>query len=74
MDMKKRLKLGATGAFPDGKMNQHDEGELRFAISNANGEVRIDFGKPVRWISLSANQAKELAAVIMQHANGGVSQ
>ena len=43
MDLKDKLKLGATGAFPDGKMNKTDEGELRMAISSANGFVRIDF-------------------------------
>lgn len=74
MSLKERLKLGATGAFPEGKLNATDEGEIRMAVSSANGFVRIDFGKPIAWVSFSANQAKELAAILMQHATGGKSQ
>jgi len=39
--------LGATGAFPQGKANEHDEGELRMAVGSGDGIVRVDFGKPV---------------------------
>lgn len=74
MDLKNKLKLGATGAFPDEKMNTSDEGELRMAVSSANGLVRIDFGKPTAWIAFPVNQAKELAALLMKHASGGVQQ
>ncbi len=70
----KMLKLGATGAFPEGKLDRTDEGELRFAISSTgDGLVRVDFGKPVAWFAISPNQAKELAALLMQHAGRGVS-
>lgn len=72
-DLKKHLKLGATGAFPDGKLNATDEGELRMAVSSdGNGLVRIDFGKPVKWFALPANEAKALAALILKYAGGGV--
>ena len=74
MDLKNKLKLGATGAFPDGKLNQTDEGELRMAVSSTNGLVRIDFGKPTAWVAFSANQAKELAALLLRHATGGITQ
>ena len=74
MDLKKRLNLGATGAFPEGKLNPTDEGELRMAVSSANGLVRIDFGKPTAWVAFPANQAKELAALLMRHATEGKSQ
>jgi len=74
MDLKKRLNLGATGAFPDGRLNRTDEGEFRMAVSSGNGLVRIDFGKPTAWIAFSANEAKELAALLMKHATGGKSQ
>lgn len=71
MDLKNKLKLGATGAFPGGKLNKDDEGELKFAVSSVNGLVRVDFGKPVAWFALPANQAKEFAAILMKHAGGG---
>lgn len=68
-DLKKRLKLGATGAFPQGKLNSSDEGELRMAVSSdGRGLVRVDFGKPVAWFALPANEAKALAALLMRHA------
>ena len=74
MDLKDKLKLGATGAFPEGKLNATDEGELRMAVSSANGLVRIDFGKPIAWVAFPANQAKELAALLVRHAGGGLAQ
>jgi hypothetical protein len=74
MSLKDKLKLGATGAFPDGKLNRTDEGELRMAVSSVNGLVRIDFGKPTAWVAFPANQAKELAALLMIHAGKGRSQ
>jgi len=74
MNLKRRLNLGATGAYPDGKLNASDEGELRMAVSSANGLVRIDFGKPIEWFAMPANQAKELAALLMRHAGGGIQQ
>lgn len=67
-DFAKKLKLGATGAFPQGRINRHDEGELRMAVSNDGALVRLDFGKPVEWLGLPPNEAKELAALLMQHA------
>ena len=69
----KRLKLGATGAFPDGKLDKSDEGELRMALSMQGDYVRIDFGKPVAWFAVTKNEAKELAARLMQCAVGGDS-
>jgi hypothetical protein len=29
--------LGATGQFPDGKINRSDEGELRIAMAHKDG-------------------------------------
>jgi len=54
------LHLGKTGKFPDGKISESDDGELRFATSVINGILIIDFGEPVAWIGLDKNQAEEL--------------
>ena len=45
---------GPTGRFPEGKQNAEDEGELRVAIATdvPNNVVRMDFGKPVKWLSM----------------------
>lgn len=74
MSLKSKLNLGATGAFPDGKLNRHDQGQIRLAVSHGGGLVRLDFGKPITWLAFRPDEAKELAALILQHASGGVSQ
>jgi|HubBroStandDraft_5_1064220.scaffolds.fasta_scaffold2060319_2 hypothetical protein len=55
---------GPTDDYPDGKLNEHDEGGLMMAISVENGNVRLDFGKPVVWFALDPNSALALAAAI----------
>jgi hypothetical protein len=61
------MKLGATGKFPDDKISADDEGELTCAISSLpNGNVRIDFGKDVKWIVLSRELGFQFAREIMR--------
>jgi len=62
------MKIGATDKFPDGKLSQDDEGELRMAISNQDSLVRLDFGKAVAWMAFPKATAIELAKVLAQHA------
>jgi len=61
---------GATGRFPDGKQNADDEGELRVAIAidRPNNVVRMDFGKPVAWLSIGPHDARQLALLLLRHA------
>ena len=61
-------KLGATGQFPQGKLNPDDEGELTFAVGVENGQVAIAFGAPVAWIALGPDQALAFASSIIGHA------
>ena len=68
--MSKRQRLGKTGAFPEGKLGAHDEGELRLAVA-ANPRTRmvcIDFGTPVVWLALPPAQALELADLLTSNA------
>lgn len=61
--------LGATGRFPDGKMHPGDQGELRFAVaSDSNGNVHIDFGKDVSWLSLPPETAIQLGKLLLTKA------
>jgi hypothetical protein len=55
--------VGETGAFPYGKADATDEGELRMALAadHANAIIRIEFGKPVAWLGLPVREARELA-------------
>jgi hypothetical protein len=61
-------KLGPTGEFPLGKLNDDDEGALNIAISHENGVVRVDFGEPTAWIGLPPDLALAFAATIAKHA------
>ena len=64
------LGLGATGKFPEGKLNPSDEGELKFAVAGLpDGQgVKIEFGKPVAWLVLPQSLAIELGKLLMLKA------
>lgn len=59
----KGLPLGDTGRFPEGHLNEHDEGELNIAIAHIGPNVILRFGKPVAWIGVPARQARQMAAL-----------
>jgi hypothetical protein len=64
------LTLGATGRFPQGKYTTEDEGELQFAIAadKTAGKVLINFGKPVEWVGMDADQADGLGDLLKSKA------
>lgn len=62
------LGLGATGRFPEGQLDDHDEGEINFAVSSYQGKVILDFGKAVHWLGMDPAQARLLARSLMSHA------
>lgn len=59
---------GATGKFPDGKLDASDQGELKLKISSDDSLVRLDFGTPIAWFALPKEQAAQLALVLLQHS------
>jgi hypothetical protein len=61
-------KLGATGKFPQGKLNEDDEGELTFGIANDGKLVHVDFGKPVHWFAVGPDLALQIASNLTKHA------
>ena len=63
-------KLGATGEFPDGKVNRDDEGEVRFAVGSDTEKkiVFVDFGKVVKWVAMPPKAARELAQILLEQA------
>jgi hypothetical protein len=65
----KRL-VGATGKFPQGHLNDSDQGELRMAVGfdKLDGIVRVEFGKPVAWLGLPPPEARQLAQLLLRHA------
>lgn len=59
---------GATGRFPAGiSKRPGDQGELGIAVSapDSDGNVYIDFGKPVEWISLPQRQVVEMCLTML---------
>lgn len=63
------VKLGATGRFPGGKLTDQDEGEVQFRVGYLDGKIVLDFGQPVTWVGCSPEQAKDLARILLKHAN-----
>lgn len=61
--------VGATGQFPDGKLNAHDEGELKIAVATRDHKVVLAFGKPVAWIGMNPDDARVIAVSLMNKAN-----
>lgn len=61
--------IGATGNFPEGKLNEADEGELSMAVAIRDGKVIVDFGKPVVWFGMDAKQATGLGRLLIEKAN-----
>lgn len=64
------IKLGATGKFPEGKLDEDDEGELRLAIGGnaSTGLVEIHFGTQVQWMAIKPEQAIAMANTMIDHA------
>ena len=60
------MELGATGRFPEGKLTGTDEGEIKIAIGTSKGKVVIDFGNPTSWIGFTAEQAEQIAQILLE--------
>lgn len=60
--------LGATGQFPDGKLTEKDEGELRLAIAAVDGKVVMTFGTPVAWVGMDPDQAQIVGEAFLKKA------
>ena len=69
-ELRRKHGLGATGAYPQGRLGPHDQGEIKCAIAAdpTVGRVRIEFGKPVAWLALTPEQAIGLAEKLIDKA------
>ena len=61
--------IGATKRFPEGKLTNDDEGELRFAVSTQANKIIVEFGKPVAWLGLTKELALQLSDILKQRAS-----
>ena len=70
-DLAKQIKvfqdeLGATGKFPDGKITETYEGEIKIGITISQGNIIVEFGKPVHWFGMTKDQAKDFAELLLE--------
>jgi hypothetical protein len=65
-NQQKEMGLGATGEFPEGRLDECDEGELKIAVGAKDSNVIINFGKPVAWLALDAKRARSLAELLQK--------
>jgi hypothetical protein len=63
--------VGATGAYPYGKLEADDEGELRIALATdqAKGIIRVIFGKQVGSLGLPSLEARGLGKMLIEKAD-----
>lgn len=54
--------------YPQGKLNDQDDGQLAVAIGHERGNVVLNFYKPVKWIGMPPEQALGLARLLVTHA------
>jgi hypothetical protein len=63
-----KLLIGATGEFPEGKLNKSDDGAIQFMISHTNEKVILDFRTPVKWLGMNPKDAVAMAQSLITHA------
>lgn len=59
---------GATGKFPDGKIDALDEGEIRIRIGVKDKRIIMEFGKPVASIGFTKDEAFAIGEQIIEIA------
>lgn len=60
---------GPTGQYPRGKIRPDDLGEINVRVGyDGNGCVAINFGTPVAWLAMPAEDARLLAASLIKQA------
>jgi len=60
--------IGATGAFPEGRISEDDEGELRLGVTREGEVIKLAFGKPVAWLGFPPETAIELGKMLIKRA------
>jgi hypothetical protein len=60
--------------FPDGKLNEEDEGEIGVAIGIEDGRVIIMFPKPVAWFGLPGEQSIEMGRTLIKRGREALAK
>lgn len=62
-------KIGPTGTFPHGKLNEQDSGALNIGVAVDDvGNVHVNFGTRISWFAMPPEQAINLAKLILTKA------
>lgn len=56
------------GEFTNGRMNEHDQGAIAVGIAHENGRVVMRFPKNLNFIGFTADQAIDIAELLVDHA------
>jgi hypothetical protein len=59
------MKAGPTGNFPQGKLNDDDEGELVIRVGIDQEKIVVHFGTEVAWFGMDVDHAEQFAKNIM---------
>jgi hypothetical protein len=64
------MKFGKTGKFPEGKIDESDEGELVLGVAfdPKSQTVIVRFDTPVAWIALPPAMAIDLGNMLIKRA------
>lgn len=54
--------------FPDGKLNEDDEGVLGLQLFEQDGRLILNFGKPVMWIGMDRATAMTVGQALLDRA------
>jgi hypothetical protein len=55
-------------SYPRGRLNAQDEGAIEVGVTVQQDVVVIAFPKPCAWVGMPAEQAEELAAMLLARA------
>ena len=56
------------GEFPNGRLNENDQGAVAVAIGHENGAVTMQFPRNLNWIGFTPDQAVDIAQTLIEHA------
>lgn len=59
--------------YPDGKLNEGDEGEIGILIGIEDGNVIIQFAGPVTWLGLPGDQAIEMGRTLIKRGREAIN-
>jgi len=60
--------IGATGKFPDGKIDEKDQGQIMIGVTVKDGRVIMSFGKPTEWIGFTREEAIQIGQTLIDRA------